>query len=140
MNRLLVSAALALSLAATATLAQDPQNAPPSGPPQGQFHRHAPNPERETARLTRELSLTPDQASKLEPILATRDQQVQALFQNQQLAPQDRHQQMKSIQETTQQQLANVLTPAQLEQMKSMRHSRRFRGQQGQQPPPPPAA
>jgi protein CpxP len=140
MKRILLSAALLVSLAGTAALAQDTTPAP-QGQPQ-QFHHRQPSPERETAHLTKVLNLTPDQASKLEPILANRDQQMKSLFQNQQLAPQDRHEQMKTIHQTTEQQLATVLTPEQLQQMKAMRHNHRGHGQwgQGQRPSGAPAA
>ncbi|SEF55294.1 hypothetical protein SAMN05421819_0395 [Bryocella elongata] len=131
MKRILLSAALLLSLGGVAALAQ--QDAPPA-PQQGQppMHHRRADPQREVAHLTRALNLTPDQASKLEPILATRDQQMKAVFQNQQLAPQDRHQQMMAIHQTTEQQLATVLTPDQLQQLKEMRHKGRGRGQWGQ--------
>lgn len=136
MNRILVSAALLLSLGGAAAFAQDaPQGPPPAG------HHHQPNPQREAAHLTKVLNLTPDQASKLEPILANRDQQMQALFQNQQLAPQDRRQQMMAIHKSTEEQLATVLSPDQLQQMKQMRHGRRGHGQwNGQQPSNAPTA
>lgn len=139
MKRSLLCLSLALSLAGASAFAQEPQPAAqPSQQPPMRQHR-APDPQRQAARLTRALNLTPDQASKLEPILANRDQQMRAIFQNQQLAPQDRHQQLKALQQTTQQQLAGVLTPAQLEQMKAMRHGHRGRWNEPQQPTAPPA-
>jgi protein CpxP len=141
MKRFLASAALLVTLAGTAVFAQAPtaQDAPP--PPQHHMRHHQPNPARETQHLSRALNLTPDQSAKLEPILANRDQQMSALFQNQQLAPQDRHTQMKAIHQATEQQLAGVLTADQLQQMKAMHHGRRFHGQGGDQAPQaPPAA
>jgi Spy/CpxP family protein refolding chaperone len=138
MKRILVSAALLLSLTGAAAFAQ--QDAPPQQGDRPMHHRRA-DPQREVAHLSKVLNLTPDQSSKLEPILANRDQQLQAVFQNQQLAPQDRREQMKTIHQTTEQQLATVLTPDQLQQMKAMRHDHRGHGQWGQQQPSaPPAA
>jgi len=130
MKRVLLSAALLLSLGGVAAIAQD---APPA-PQQGErpMHRRQADPQREAVRLSKVLNLTPDQTSKLEPILANRDQQLKAVFQNQQLAPQDRRQQMMTIHQATEQQLATVLTPDQLQQMKEMRHKGRGRGQWGQ--------
>jgi Spy/CpxP family protein refolding chaperone len=130
--RLLVST---LALAGSAALAQQ---APPPPPPtpDGQtphhFRHHQPSPERQTAHLTKALNLTPGQAAKLEPILADRDQKMAALWQNQSLAPQDKHAQMKALHQSTEQQLATVLTPDQLQQIKQMHHGPRGHGPHGQ--------
>lgn len=151
--------ALALGLAlplAQSAVAQEPSTppAPPSdtqGPPSGGpgGHRHAPDPHREAAMLGRRLNLTPDQTTRLEPILADRQSRVEALRSNSSLDEKARHQQMHSIQEDTQTKLAGVLTPDQLNQMKQMR-DRRGRhdrggpdgaygpGGNGETPPPPP--
>ncbi len=151
MKHLLVTSSLALSLSFGAAFAQQtpaapqdtpqatPQGAPTqqSAPPeQGGRHR-APNPQKEARRLSKKLSLTPDQTAKLEPILATRDQQMQALRQNTQLSSQDRHQQMQTIEQQTDQQLSGVLTPDQMTQMKAMHHGRR--GQDNAAPQTPSA-
>ncbi len=99
---------------------QDPQPAPDANAPQ--HHHHAPNPQRQADMLTKKLGLTPDQSAKIEPILADRDQKMQALMANTQLAPEDRHQQMKAINQDSQGQMAAVLTPDQIAQLKEMRH------------------
>ena len=66
---------------------------------------------------------------------------MQALWQNQQLAPQDRHQQMRSINQAAEQQMATVLSPDQLAQLKAMRHDHRHgAGRNGEQPTTPPAS
>ncbi|HEY5380958.1 MAG TPA: hypothetical protein VIJ65_01780 [Acidobacteriaceae bacterium] len=126
MKRLLLSTALSLALAGTAAFAQQtsaPQDAPPlANAPMHQHHRH-PNPQRQATRLSKQLNLTADQTARLEPILAERDQKFQALMQDTSLTPDQRHEQMHSIQQSTQQQLASVLTPDQLQQMKTMRHN-----------------
>jgi protein CpxP len=128
MKRLILPAALAFALSGALAVAQQPQQAAapppdaqqPAGP--GHFRHHPPSPEREVAHLTKQLNLTPDQASKLEPILADRDQKVAALMSNSQLAPDDLHKQRHEIEKSTQEQLATVLTPDQLQQMKADRH------------------
>lgn len=105
--------------------AQQTQPAPDGSAPQGDapmHHRHAPNPQRQADMLTRKLNLTPDQSAKVEPILADHDQKMQALMANTQLAPADRHQQMKAINQDTEGQMAGVLTPDQLTQLKAMHH------------------
>jgi Spy/CpxP family protein refolding chaperone len=153
MKRLLLSTALTLALAGTAALAAQqpdqqptaPQNAPAANAPMHRHHHH-PNPQRQAAMLSRHLNLTPDQTARLEPIFAERDQKFHALMQDQSLTPEQRHEQFRTIHQSTQQQLASVLTPDQLQQMKAMRHNhRRFQGpnqpnqpdQQPQAPGPP---
>jgi periplasmic protein CpxP/Spy len=130
MHRAYLPKALALTLL-TAGLgiagAQQTQMAPDANAPQQTapyHHRHAPNPQRQAEFISKKLNLTADQTAKIEPILATRDQQMQALWQNQQLAPQDRHQQMRSINQTAEQQMATVLSPDQMAQLKALRHGR----------------
>ena len=136
MKKLLVPAAFALALAGGVAVAQTPTTPPPDG--QKPFHHHAPSPQRQAEHIGKALNLTPDQTSKLTPIFANRDEQMKALWQNQQLAPQDKHQQMHALEESTHQQLATVLTPEQLQQLKSMRHDRGEHGRHG--PPQAPAA
>lgn len=138
MNRALLPKALALTLL-TAGLgiagAQQTQPAPDATAPQSgaPYHHHAPNPQRQAAMLSKKLNLTPDQTARLEPILATRDQQMADLHGNQQLSPEDRHQQMRSINQQAEQQMATVLSPDQLAQMKAMRHNHHH-GMHGQNP------
>jgi hypothetical protein len=150
MKRTFLTAAIAVALSSGLALAQAPQQTPPpdgqAGAPPHHFRHHKPSPEHEAAHLTKALNLTPDQTARLEPILADRDQKMAALWQDQNLAPQDKHAQMKAIHQSTEQQLATVLTPDQLQQMKAMRHEHGPRGPHGQwqghpqqQPPPPPA-
>lgn len=121
-----------LTAGLTVAGAQQPQADQPASPQSWQAHRHhAPDPQRQAERLGKRLNLTPDQTAKLEPILADRDQKLQALFQNQQLTQQDRHEQMRAIHQKSEEQLSSVLTPTQLEQLKSMRH-RGGRGRHGE--------
>jgi periplasmic protein CpxP/Spy len=141
MKRTILPAALALVLAGSVAFGQQTTPAPDAQQPADApaHHHHKPNPERETARLTKQLNLTSDQAAKVQPILADRDQKLEALWSNTALAPQDKHQQMRAIHESTKQQLDAVLTPDQVQQLKSMRHGHRGNGQD-QPPTPPPAA
>ena len=137
MKRIILPAVLSLVLtgsmafAQTATQPQTPSDAPQQQTAEHQGH-HRHNPHKEAARLSKKLNLTPDQTAKLEPILADRDQKMQALHQNTALTPDDRKAQMKSIALDTRQQLSTVLTPDQLEQMKAMRHH----GRKGQEAAP----
>jgi len=131
MKRLLLSSALALALTGTAAFAQQaqptlPENSSPNAnAPYHHRGHHAPNPQRQAEMLSKRLNLSSDQTAKLGPIFADQDQKFQSLMQNQSLSPDQRHEQMKSIRENTQQQLATVLTPDQLQQLKTMRHNRK---------------
>jgi periplasmic protein CpxP/Spy len=117
MNRLLLSTSLALALSSTVVFAQQE-----AAPPPPAKHHHAHNPQRETARLAKKLNLTADQSAKLEPILADRDQKIAALHNDTTISPMIAKQQMRAIHQQTKQQLANVLTPDQLQQMRALRH------------------
>lgn len=140
MHRAYLPKALALSvLAAGITFAgaQQTTPAPDTTAPQASapMHRHhAPNPEHQAKHLAKELNLTPDQQARIEPILADRDQKMQALHANTELAPEDRHQQMRAIMQDTEQQMAGVLTPDQLTQLKAMHHNGHH-GMHGQEQP-----
>ena len=150
MNRNFLSAALVLVLSGGVALAQQPAPASPDGPPpppmRGQMRgHHPPDPQREVKHLTRALNLTPDQAAKLEPVFAGRDQQMHAILSNGQLTQADAHAQMKALHKSTEDQIAGILTPDQLAQFKQMRRGPHgpggqggFGGQRGQQGPPPP--
>jgi len=122
MNRLLVPAALVIALAGGVAVAQNPTTPAPDG--QKHFHHRAPNPQHQAERLSKVLNLTPDQTAKLTPIFADRDQKMAALFGSGQAPSPDKREQMHAIQKSTNEQLATVLTPEQLQQMKSMHHGR----------------
>ena len=137
MKRLLLSTALSLALAGTAAFAQQaqpqlPENSSPNA--NAPFHHrghHAPNPQKQAEMISKKLNLSADQTAKLTPIFADRDQKFQALMQDQSLTQDQRHAQMKAIHQSTEQQLATVLTPDQMQQLKSMKHGHRGNWQRG---------
>ena len=150
MKRNLLSAALGFiltgALAGTAFAQQTQPTLPENSTPNANapyHHRghHAPNPQRQAEMLSKRLNLSADQTQKLGPIFANQDQKFQSLMQDQSLTPDQRHEQMKAIRENTQQQLATVLSPDQMQQLKSMRHNRKGgwgqRGPNGNNPAPP---
>lgn len=140
MNRTTLTAALSLVLAAPLAFAQAPQTpAPDAQAAQPTAPAHTPNPHRQAMRLAKQLNLTADQTAKLEPILADRDQKIAALRADSSLTPQAEHQQMRAIRKSTQEQLSTVLTPDQLQQLRTLQRSHSRKGQQ-QQPAPAPAA
>lgn len=136
MKRILLTAALTLTLTGTAAFAQQaqptlPENSPNATAPFHHRGHHAPNPQRQAEFLSKKLNLSPDQTAKLAPIFADRDQKFHALMQDQSLTSEQRHEQMRAIHQSTEQQLATVLTPDQLQQMKAMRHNHRGNWQHG---------
>jgi protein CpxP len=118
MNRLLLSTSLALALSGSLAFAQQ-QDAAPAPVAK---HHHAHNPQREAAKLSKKLNLSADQTAKLEPILADRDSKIAALTNDKTISPVVMKQQMRAIHQQTRQQLATVLTPDQLQQIKSRHH------------------
>lgn len=135
MNRFILSTSLALALSSTLVFAQQP-DAAQTPAPAVKAHHHAHNPQREAARLSKKLNLSPDQTAKLEPILAERDQKLAALNNNTTISPVVMKQQMKALHQQTMQQLATVLSPDQLQQMKSRHHGRGVSPQTQPQPNP----
>jgi Spy/CpxP family protein refolding chaperone len=131
MKRILLSTALSLAIAGTAAFAQQaqptlPENSSPNAnAPYHHGGHHAPNPQRQAEFISKKLNLSSDQTAKLTPIFADSAQKRQALFQDQSLTQDQRRAQMKSIHQNTKQQLATVLSPDQMQQLKSMRHGRR---------------
>ena len=146
MKRFFLSSALALSLATTAALAQQtaPQSNEPTQPsaestaqqPAGHnghhlLHRKM-DPQKAAQHLGKRLNLSADQTAKLEPIFADRQQKMQALHSNTSLTKDQRRDQARTIARDTHDQLAQILTPEQMQQLKSMH--RGFRGGRHQQP------
>lgn len=122
MTRILTCSALALILSGGFALAQQtPPPAQDAPPPPAMHARHTHNAQRETRHLNKVLGLTPDQASRVEPILADRDQKVAAL-DGQGLAPAQMKQQRRELDRSANDQLGAVLTADQMQQLKAMRH------------------
>ena len=80
----------------------------------------APDPQRQTARLSRKLQLTPEQAAKIEPILQSRVLQMQQLRADTTLAPSDRRAKMRALMQDSNTQLQAVLTDSQRQQYQQM--------------------
>ncbi len=133
MNRMLLSTSLALALATSLVFAQQAETPAPAAK-----HHHAHNPQREAAKISKQLNLSSDQTARLEPILADRDNKIATLNKDTTLSP-DVKQQMRAIRQQTREQLATVLTADQMQQLRSMHHGH-GRGQQPQSAPTAPQA
>jgi Spy/CpxP family protein refolding chaperone len=117
MRSLISSSVLVLTLTlagSTAIYAQAPQDQPQGQRPHGQFH-HEQNPQFEVKMLTKRLSLSPEQAAQIEPILADRDARFKALKPAEGTTPDFKalRQEHKAIMEDTHAKINAVLTPEQ---------------------------
>jgi len=98
------------------------------------------DPDRQLERLTRELNLTTDQQTQIKPLLVERQQKMQALFQDQSAAPEDRRAQGRSIMEGTNNSIKALLNDDQKQKFEAMQQRMRHNGPMGGPgaPPPPP--
>lgn len=134
---------------ATTQAPADAQAASPNtpAPPDAQAPpaNRAPNPERLAKMMAKRLSLTPDQESQIEPILAERDQQVQGARADASLTPRDRRAKVRGIQQDSDSKIEAILSDGQKQQYEQMKAEQRAKRQeqrqqgQGGTPPPPPA-
>lgn len=118
MRNFIKSSVLVLTLAAagSATIyAQAPQDQSQGPRPHGQWQGRQQNPQFEIKMLTRRLSLTPEQAAQIEPILAERQARVQALKPAEGTQPDFKalRQQHMAIMQDTKARIDAVLTPEQ---------------------------
>ena len=139
MHRLVLVATLALASIGSAAVAQQ-QTAPEPQNGKGYQHRHRMHdPHKQAMTMSKRLNLSPDQTAKLEPILVARKEKMDALKADTSLAPDARRAQFRTIHQEAKQQIAGVLSPEQLEQMKAMRHHHGPHGQAGPGEVPPTA-
>jgi len=134
MKRLPALALFALSAALCGpVLAQ--QSAPaPAGSTQ---NMHKFDAETQLQRLTKQLTLTPDQQTRIRPVLQQRDQQLQALHGDSSLKPADRRAKAMSIMQDTESQIDGMLTQEQRDKWKAMRERamERMQEKRGQKVP-----
>jgi periplasmic protein CpxP/Spy len=117
MRHVFLPAVLAITLTSGLAFAQASAPGTPGTTPQV---RHTHNPHREAMKMAQRLNLSADQTAKLEPILANRDQKAATLRGNTALSSQDMKTQMRAIHKETRQQLNAVLTPEQMQQLRTM--------------------
>ncbi len=131
MNRISIAAVLAFSLALAGAVfpatAQQNGDTTTQAQEHGGKHHRMHDPHKAAMHLSKKLGLSSDQTAKVEPILADRQQKVQALRADTSLTEQQRHEQMRTIQQNTQQQMSSILTPEQMERLKSMHKGRHHR-------------
>jgi len=133
MQSLFKSSLLILALGiGTSAFAQDQQTTPAVPAPM-----HQANPAHEIKRLSKELGLTAEQKSQIEPILADRQQRESALASNTALDEKSMRKQRRAIMLDSQQKINAVLTPTQQQQLAALRAERHQGKSAGQSAPPP---
>jgi protein CpxP len=131
---------LATSLLGAAAFAQqNPAPPPPNGAdqPQGQ-RRGMPSVDDQVKMMSDRLNLTPDQQTKVKPILEDQRTQAQALRKDESLSDDDRRNKMRTLRESTNSKIRDVLTDDQKKQFDEMQQQMRDRGRQqpgGDNPP-----
>ncbi|MBZ5630120.1 MAG: hypothetical protein LAO06_14775 [Acidobacteriia bacterium] len=78
------------------------------------------------------LNLTSDQKSKIQPLIQSQHQQVQAVRLDSSLTPEQRQAKVRDIRQGTKSQIDALLTPEQQQQLKQM-----WKGRGGKHGPPP---
>jgi protein CpxP len=108
------------------------QAAPPPASAQSSAQQpaHVPNPRRQAKKMAKQLGLTPDQESKIEPILADRAQQVQSVRSDSTIAPQDRKARIHGIRRDSDSKIEAILTDTQKQQYEQIKQSRKANKQQ----------
>jgi hypothetical protein len=134
---------LTLGVSAAAMAQDNPAPAAAPTQDQGQAGRGPGrmNPDRQLEHMTRELGLSADQQNQIRPLLVDRQQKMQALFQNQSIAQEDRRARMQSIRQDTQAKIEAVLNDQQKQKFEAMQeHMRRGGPEGGPQGGPPEGA
>jgi hypothetical protein len=111
---------LALSVVGTAAAQSSQDETAPTTSTAAMAAHQPADPQQQVARLSRKLQLTPAQAAKIEPILQSRQQQMQQLRADTSMTPNDRHAKMRSIMQDSNTQLQSVLTDSQKQQYQQM--------------------
>jgi len=136
---LILFAAGLISIAAPLATAQDsPPNNPPSSTQQdrGGWRHSPPDPAEHTQELTKKLSLTADQQTKVQDIFQSEYTQMESLRQDSSLSQQDRRAKMMDIHKTTDTQVRALLDSTQQKKWDEMQAKREQWGQNGHHGPP----
>jgi periplasmic protein CpxP/Spy len=107
----------ALMITGSAAFAQS-DTAPNTQPATGEHHRLTAD--EQTARMAKELDLSADQVTQIKPILADRQQQMEALHQDQSTSSQDKMTKMKSLRDDSNAKIEAVLNDTQKQKFEQM--------------------
>lgn len=147
--------ALCVPAALLAQTTDQPQDSPAATAPQsgapdamhsGEMH-HQHSPQKRLQHMTRTLNLTPEQQQQILPILQDVHSQMEALHNNTSLTPQQRHEQMHSLMQSTRPKIEALLTDTQkqqwhqeMQQHREKMHEHGMGQGTGDNAPPPAAA
>jgi Spy/CpxP family protein refolding chaperone len=114
-------------LAAGLTFAQPPQEtqAPSSDKQAGMHHHNEMSADQQLQMLSEKLNLTDDQQTKLKPVLQDNMQQIKTVREDSSLSQEQKHAKLKSIHDSTHDQINAVLTPEQQAKFKQMRQEQK---------------
>jgi hypothetical protein len=133
---------LALGLASSFALAAQTPDQQSNAPQAAQAAPRTPDPALEANRLAKRLNLTPDQVNQIEPILADRIQQMQAIRSDATLSRKDRFAKVRALHQDTVAKIKSVLTSDQqqkYDEMLQRQHDRMLQRRQERQQTAPPA-
>jgi protein CpxP len=131
----ILGAALVAGFATTALIAQDqsqPAASAQASSPDTQA-QHVPNPQHQARKMTKELGLTANQESQVEPILANRDQQVQSARADTTMAPRDKRAKLHGINQDSDSQIETILNDTQKQQYMQMKENHKAAKQNQEQ-------
>ena len=94
--------------------------------------RQPPSVDEQVKRLADRLNLTSDQQSKIKPILEDQRQQMASLREDSSMSREDRMSKMRSIRESTNSKISEILNDDQKKQYEAMQHEMRSREGRGQ--------
>ena len=133
-----------LGFGAAMGVAQAQDTPPPQQQGEGQAPHRGMDPNRQLKMLTRQLKLTSEQQSQIQPILTDRQAQMTKLHDDSSLSPEDRRSKMRSIREDSETKIKAVLNDDQkksYDQMQArMRERMQQRQEQGQENNPGPGS
>jgi Spy/CpxP family protein refolding chaperone len=89
------------------------------------------NPDRQLEHMTHELGLSADQQNQIRPLLVDRQQKMEAVFQDQSIAQQDRRARLQSIRQESQSKIEAVLNDQQKQKFAAMQQERGRHGGPG---------
>ncbi|HWF45536.1 MAG TPA: hypothetical protein VG168_00905 [Bryobacteraceae bacterium] len=127
---------LALGLASSLALAAQTPDQQNSAPQAAQTAPRTPDPARQAKHLAKQLNLTPDQVNQIEPILADRIQQMEAIHNDSSLSKQDRVAKMRALRQDSVAKIKSLLTSDQqqkYDQILQQQHDRMMQRRQERQ-------
>ena len=120
-----ITIACAALLVSTFALAQDKDQTQQQPAPRHQWQKgdraRLASPDRQLARMTKQLDLTTEQQGRIKPILENQAKQMHDMRANSSASQQDMRTQMRTLHQSTMSEIRNVLTPEQQQKMASMR-------------------